>query len=44
MGVKCTVFTGPFAAVQAEWRHCSDYSLDEVAFAQFLDRWLEGAP
>jgi len=44
MGVQSTVFTGPFAAVQAEWRHCSDYSLDEVAFAQFLDRWLEGAP
>ena len=43
IGVQSRMFTGPFAQVEAEFRHCSDYSIDEIAFAQFLDRWLAGA-
>lgn len=42
IGVQPVVFTGPFARIHEEWPHLSDYEIDEVAFCQFLDRWLRG--
>ena len=42
IGVQTTIFTGAVVQVNKEWRHCSDYQIDEKAFARFLDDWLTG--
>jgi capsular polysaccharide biosynthesis protein len=43
IGVNVTVFTGPFYRLNEEWPHMSDYSINDIAFARFLDEWLTGA-
>jgi hypothetical protein len=42
VGIESAVFTGRFVQFNAEWPHLSDYDIDEIAFAQFLDDWLQG--
>jgi hypothetical protein len=40
VGVETVVFTGPFVRLDQNWPHMSDYQIDEVSFARFLNTWL----
>jgi len=43
LGARCCVFTGRFGRAAPQFRHFSEYSIDELGFAQFLENWLAGA-
>jgi hypothetical protein len=41
VGHETTVITGSFTSIWRDWRHNSDYQIDENVFARFLNDWLE---
>jgi hypothetical protein len=41
IGIEVTVLTGPSAHIDEEFPEQSDFEIEEVAFCDELDRWLE---
>jgi hypothetical protein len=41
-GIEITVLTGPFARLDPQTPHDSDYEIPESTFLSFIDKWLAG--